>query len=921
MGEGFSTGGEWIKGGLINFGLDSFKMLADSIADFIWVKDREGRFVLVNRAMNDRIFREKDISEVIGKTDAEIALPVRNAGCQHDFDKKCTESDLIIYETKTPRKFDQYGYFKDNFMHLEVYKTPIFGTENEIIGTVGYARDITRKAQEPLHDQRQSFDMLAEQAPFGLAMIDRDGNFRYVNRKFKEMFGYDLADIPNGKTWFKTAYPDPGYRKKIIAQWKVDFEDFKPGEKKPRVFTVRCKDQSEKIINFVSTRLETEEFAMACEDITRYVTAQRALEDSQRRLADIVNYLPDATMVIDRAGKVIAWNKSMEKFTGIRAEDIVGAGDYEYAIPFYGQRRPILVDLALNIGDKTIEEQYPSVAREGDTLLTELFVPTFGQRGAYIWAKAKPLYDISGDIVGAIETVRDITETRLGEETIRQSAEKYRTLFEESLDVIFITTPGGNLIDINPAGVKLFGYDSKEELLKVDIGDDLYLSEADRHFYRKTIEKEGHVNGFELTLKKRDGRKVIVSLNATAVFDEKGKIMAYRGTMRDITNLKLLEQQLLESQKMETLGRLAGGIAHDFNNILNIILGGAQLIKMKTTFDEKTNGYLSSIEKAVFRASDFVKQLLAFSRRQTLNFEVVSLNDIVADFTKMVNRVIGENIEMKIVPAANMPKVNVDIAQVHQILLNLVVNARDSMAEGGTLTISTSSEIVDEEFCLAHVDAKPGSYAVLTVSDTGEGIDPETVKKIFEPFFTTKRSGGGTGLGLSVVYGIVKQHGGFVTVESKIGKGTIFGVYFASVDDAKKDEVSFTEPVPGGTEQILIVEDDTTLREISSEMLNVLGYRVILASDGEEALHIFREKMDEIDLVIIDLVMPRLSGKETYTLIKGLKPSIKALFITGYQIGKAHTDFIVEQGLDAVQKPFSVEILGRKIRDTLNKKT
>jgi len=632
MGEGFSTGGEWIKGGLINFGLDSFKMLADSIADFIWVKDREGRFVLVNRAMNDRIFREKDISEVIGKTDAEIALPVRNAGCQHDFDKKCTESDLIIYETKTPRKFDQYGYFKDNFMHLEVYKTPIFGTENEIIGIVGHARDITR-----------------------------------------------------------------------------------------------------------------------------YVTAQRALEDSQRRLADIVNYLPDATMVIDRAGKIIAWNKSMEKFTGIRAEDIVGAGDYEYAIPFYGQRRPILVDLALNIGDKTIEEQYPSVAREGDTLLAELFVPTFGQRGAYIWAKAKPLYDISGDIVGAIETVRDITETRLGEEAIRQSAEKYRTLFEESLDVIFITTPGGNLIDINPAGVKLFGYDSKEEFLKVDIGNDLYLSEADRHFYRKTIEKEGHVNGFELTLKKKDGRKVTVSLNATAVFDEKGKIMAYRGTMRDITNLKLLEQQLLESQKMETLGRLAGGIAHDFNNILNIILGGAQLIKMKTTFDEKTNGYLSSIEKAVFRASDFVKQLLAFSRRQTLNFEVVSLNDIVADFTKMVNRVIGENIEMKIVPAANMTKINVDIAQVHQILLNLVVNARDSMAEGGTLTISTSSEIVDEEFCLAHVDAKPGSYAVLTVSDTGEGIDPETVKKIFEPFFTTKRSGGGTGLGLSVVYGIVKQ--------------------------------------------------------------------------------------------------------------------------------------------------------------------
>ena len=916
----YSTGGEGMKWGLINFEFDSFKVMADSIPDFIWVKDTEGRFVLVNRAMHDRIFSEKDIGEVIGKTDAEIALPVRNAGCRHDFDKKCTESDLIVYETKTPRKFSQYGYFKDSFMHLEIYKAPIFSTEKEIVGIVGYAKDITGKARELLHDQRQSFEMLAEQAPFGLAMIDRDGNFRYVNKKFKEMFGYDITDIPNGKTWFKGAYPDPGYRKKIIAQWKADFEDVEPGEKKPRVSTVRCKDQSEKIVNFVSVQLETEEFAIVCEDITGYVTAQRALKDSQRRLVDIVNYLPDATMVIDRAGRVIAWNKSMEKFTGVQAEDIVGSGDYEYAIPFYGRRRPILVDLALNPGDKTIEERYPSVMREEDTLLTELFVPTFGERGAYIWAKAKPLYDTAGNIVGAIETIRDVTETRLGEEAIRQSAEKYRTLFEESLDVIFITTPEGNLIDINPAGVKLFGYDSKEELLKVDVGSDLYLSEADRHFYRKTIEREGCVNAFELVLKKKDGRKVTVSMNATAVFDKKGKIMAYRGTMRDITNVKLLEQQLLESQKMETLGRLAGGIAHDFNNILNIILGGAQLIKMKATFDEKINGYLSSIEKAVFRASDFVKQLLAFSRRQTLNFEVVSLNDIVADFAKMVNRVIGENIEMKIVPAANMAKINVDTAQVHQILLNLVVNARDSMAKGGTLTISTSPEVIDEEFCLSHVDAKPGSYAVLTVSDTGEGIDPETVKKIFEPFFTTKRSGGGTGLGLSVVYGIAKQHGGFVTVESKIGEGTTFKIYFASVDDKKQDEVSFTEPVLGGTEQILIVEDDATLREISSEMLNVLGYRVILASDGEEALRIFREKMDEIDLVIIDLVMPRLGGKETYTLIKGLKPSIRALFVTGYQIDKAHTDFIVEQGLDAVQKPFSVEILGRKVREVLNKK-
>jgi len=920
MGHGYETC--WIKGGLINLELDSFKILADSIADFVWVKDREGRFVLINKAMYERIFHEKDVGAVIGKTDAEIALSVRDAGYQHDFERKCVESDRIVYETKTPRKFDHHGYFKDIFLRLEVYKTPIFDTTNEIIGTVGYARDITerRKALEEPHDQRQRFAIFAEQVPFGLMMIDRDGNYRYANRKFIEMFGYDLADIPDGKAWFGRACPDAVYRNKVIAQWKDSCDDFKPGEKKPWIFTVKCKDQSEKIANFIPARLETGELAIACEDITRYVTAQRALENSQRRLADIVNYLPDATMVIDSSGRIIAWNESMEKLTGVRAENIIGAGDYEYAIPFYGRRRPILVDLALNSGDKTIEEQYPSVTREEDTLTTELFVPTFGQEGAYLWAKAKALRDISGNIVGAIETIRNVTEAKLGQEAIRQSAEKYRTLFDESLDVIFIATPEGKLFDINTAGVKLFGYESKKELLEVDIGNDLYFNEADRCFYRETIEREGCVNSFELALKKKDGRKVTVSLNATAVFDERGKVVAYRGTMRDITNVKLLEQQLLESQKMETLGRLAGGIAHDFNNILNIILGGAQLIKMKATFDDKINGYLTSIEKAVFRASDFVKQLLAFSRRQILNFEVISLNDIVADFTKMINRIIGENIEMKIVPAANMPKIKVDIAQVNQILLNLVVNARDAMTGGGTLTISTSSEIVDKEFCFSHVGAKPGSYAVLTISDTGEGIDPEMVKKIFEPFFTTKKTGEGTGLGLSVVYGIVKQHGGFITVESKTGEGTVFKVYFAAVDDKKRRDASRIEPVLGGTEQILIVEDDATLREISSEMLSMLGYRVILASDGEEAIRIFREKVNEIDLVIIDMVMPRLSGKETYTLIKSLQPSIQALFVTGYQIDEVHTGFIIERGLDAVQKPFSIETLGRKVREVLNKK-
>jgi PAS domain S-box-containing protein len=513
---------------------------------------------------------------------------------------------------------------------------------------------------------------------------------------------------------------------------------------------------------------------------------------------------------------------------------------------------------------------------------------------------------------------QEIGERKLAEDSLKESEERYRTLFEEMIDVVLISSPDGRLIDINAAGVKLLGYGSKEELLQLLVTD-LYFDPRERDLYVKSIEELGFLNGFELSLRKRDGEKVVVSVSANAIRNDQGVMVTYRNIMRDITNIKELERQLLESQKLETVGRLAGGIAHDFNNMLNVILGNAQLAKMLGPFEGKAGDHLSSIENAVHRAAGFVKQLLAFSRRQVLDLKVVHLNDMIADFAKMVRRFVGENIEMKIITGKTLPTVKVDVAQLHQVLLNLVVNARDSMPRGGDLTIETYSQRLDRSYCRMNVDAKPGRYAVFSVSDTGTGMDGETIKKIFEPFFTTKRVGEGTGLGLSVVYGIVKQHGGFIHVYSEPGKGTEFKIYIPSANELAESRGALEELLPGSGESILIAEDEPALREIASEILQTLGYRTMVASNGEEALQIFKTKSQEIDLVLLDVVMPKQGGKEAYEEMRKIKPSVRSLFMTGYSLGGIHTNFIREQGIDAIQKPYSSELLGQKIREVLDR--
>ncbi len=403
--------------------------------------------------------------------------------------------------------------------------------------------------------------------------------------------------------------------------------------------------------------------------------------------------------------------------------------------------------------------------------------------------------------------------------------------------------------------------------------------------------------------------------------DETGQLFgALKNMVEKLRQMKDLEHQLRQSQKLETVGRLAGGIAHDFNNLLNVMLGNAELIKMQRNVDQKVRDRCGSIEKAVDRAAGFVKQLLALSRRQMLELKVVDLHHVLTDFEKMMRRMIGEHIEMIVLKAEYLPKIKADVSQVNQILLNLVVNAREAMPDGGQLVIETSCASLDRGWCSRHPGVEPGDYVLLSVTDTGVGMAEDIMDSIFEPFFTTKESG--TGLGLAVVYGIVRQHGGFLDVASKVGHGTSFLVYLPATmaEEAAGAEEGRVFEMTQGDETILIVEDDEELRKTATDLLTALGYDIHVASDGREGVDMFKKHCHDIDLVLLDMVMPRLSGPDAFVEMRKINPSIPSLFVTGYSVNNKWLNPTGENGVEAIQKPYTAEGLSVKIREILDKR-
>ncbi|MCB2174147.1 PAS domain S-box protein [bacterium] len=633
----------------------------------------------------------------------------------------------------------------------------------------------------------------------------------------------------------------------------------------------------------------------------------RSLADAFLNLLDLLDI---AIWELDLEHRVVACN---EKARSVYGDDIVGKHCYAITTGAQWVCHGCPVQQVYQNSRPSRSEQ-EHIDHAGRTIIVDHF--------------ATPVLTSDHRLTGVVVMLVDITERRrLDQEVLHQKTRKTETEWEKLIaavqqtkDVVVITDRHGTIEFVNPAFTDVTGYSSKEA-----IGLNPRLLKSGKHdasFYRDLWQTIGSGRTFQgrMVNKKKDGTLYTEEATISPIFSPEGEIINYVGVKRDISEQLLLERQLHQAQKMEAIGRLTGGVAHDFNNILGVIIGYTDMALAKISPAEPLHKELSTVLDAAERSATIVRQLLAFARRQTIAPVALDLNETVGGMLKMLQRLIGENIGLSWFPAAELPPVMMDPVQVDQILANLVLNAKDSMVDHGNITIETSLIYFDKSYCVRHAGFQEGTFVMLAVSDDGCGIPAEHVEKIFEPFFTTKGQGRGTGLGLSTVYGIVKQNNGFINVYSETGDGTTFKLYFPAqpAGSSSNPVKSQNLPTVTGNETILLVEDDQGVREMTTMMLTRLGYQIVPAATPTEAINLVEHSSPSIDLLLTDVVMPGMNGKELAGLLARRLPNLKILFMSGYTPNVVAHKGVLSENINFIQKPFSRTDMGRKLRQVLD---
>ena len=521
----------------------------------------------------------------------------------------------------------------------------------------------------------------------------------------------------------------------------------------------------------------------------------------------------------------------------------------------------------------------------------------------------------------AVERKKAERALRSSEMALRQSEASFRSLVLNSPYAIFRSSLDGGFLDANPALVSMLGYGSDSELMALDLSADVFGDPSQRKILVEFFKSQTQFRGIEVGWKQKDGKLITVSLTGRPVRDEEGTLKHFEMIAEDVTERKALEAQLRQSQKMESVGRLAGGVAHDFNNLLSVILGHTEVLEDSLDQSNELFKHAEAIRKAGLRAASLTRQLLAFSRQQMLEPKVINLNKVVTDTEEMLRRLIGEDVELTTVLEPALGQVKADQGQIEQVIMNLIVNARDAMPQGGKLAIETANVDLDEAFAQQHPPTLPGRHVLLAVTDTGVGMDRERQAHIFEPFFTTKGNKG-TGLGLAVVYGVVKQSSGYIWVYSEPGKGATFKIYLPRVEEAVEKASPSTSPPEylKGSETVLLVEDEESLRRLTRSLLEQSGYTVLEASEGAEALQIAHQHQGTIHLLLTDVVMPGTGGRVLAEKIALTYPDTKVLFMSGYTDYAVTAHGVLEEGTFLLQKPFTRGALMGKVREVLDSK-
>ncbi len=633
--------------------------------------------------------------------------------------------------------------------------------------------------------------------------------------------------------------------------------------------------------------------------------------ESEARYRGLLEAAPDAMVVVNAVGEIALLNVQAEKQFGYRRDELVGQKVTNIIPDGFAER--LVADGARSAADALAQQIGTGIElvgrrRDGSEFPIEIML--------------SPLSSSEGILVTA--AIRDISVRKAAEKHLAQMEGRYRGLLEAAPDAMVVVNAGGEIVLLNVQAEKQFGY-RRDELLGQKVTNiipegfaERLIADGARSAADALAQQIG--TGIELVGRRREGSEFPIEIMLSPLESAEGILVT--AAIRNISERKHMEEQLRQSQKVEAIGRLAGGIAHDFNNILGVILGYGELARAGAgAGDIRFARRLAEMMAAAQRAASLTRQLQAFSRKQILQPKLLDLNDLVASAHKMLGRLIGADLALVVRQAPELGTVRADPGQIDQILLNLAINARDAMPTGGTLTLETSNVELDENYVAEHWPVAPGRYVMLAVSDTGIGMDAETQRQIFEPFFTTKPVGQGTGLGLSTVYGIVKQSDGHIWVYSEPGLGTTFKIYFPRVD-APPDVTRPSAPVEvarGGHETILLVEDSPALREVIRHRLEAGGYVVLLAGDGEEALALAAARSAPIDLLLTDVVMPKLGGADLAKRLTSLRPGLPVLFMSGYTDGVIERSGLLTDRVVLIEKPFKGEALVRLVREVLDR--
>ncbi|HVN48006.1 MAG TPA: PAS domain S-box protein [Bacteroidota bacterium] len=763
-----------------------------------------------------------------------------------------------------------------------------------IISAVKYRRLIEERvlAENAVHESERRYQTLTEMSPVGIFRTDCKGNTTYVNPRWCEISGLE-ADKAMGNGWLAVVHPDD--RSGVTSGWDMAIQERTVSSKKYRF--LRPDGKISWVLGYAIPEHNSQGELIGYVGTITDITELTQSEEQARKLSRAIEQGPSLVIITNVSGEIEYVNPKFEEVTQYRSEEVLG-------------KNPRFLK-----SGKTPASQY---AELWNTLLSKKEwhgeFQNKKKNGELYWESVMiaPIINERGAITHFVAVKENITARKKSEETVQLLSHTVESIGE----CVSITDLHNHILYANKAFLTTYGYTEEEVLGKHIKMVGVYTAIDDKDVLAATL--QGGWQG-ELINRKKDGTEFPIALSSSAVYDETGNAIALVGVATDITEQKKLQEQLFQSQKMEAIGRLAGGVAHDYNNMLSIILGYARMLKTDMPLTEPASQKVDSIIEAAERSVNLTKQLLSFARKQIVMPVLLNLNEEVTLLHKMLEHLIGEDISLNLHLASDLWKIKMDPVQITQILTNLATNARDAITNVGTIIIAISNIVVDTRMMMDGSDIPVGEYVLLTFSDSGTGMTHKTMEKIFEPFFTTKPMGQGTGLGLSTVFGIMKQNNGYIHTYSELGHGTTFKLYFPRCQEEETISLEEKKAIPlNGTETILVVEDEPDLIHFVTVALEDYGYKVLSVVSPLDALTLCQEHQQHIDLLITDVIMPEMNGKELTDHVQSLYPQIKTLYMSGYTADIIARRGILDDDIEFLQKPFTPQALAQKVRILLD---